>query len=94
VSVPPNPFLTDVDPHHRYDALVIGAGLTGAWAAKELAEAGLDVLVLDAGPSLAPAEVSEVEPRTSPHRRDAARRQPVLSQTAAWWTHPPGVPCP
>jgi choline dehydrogenase-like flavoprotein len=78
-----------VDHHHRYDVLVIGAGLTGAWVAKELTEAGLEVLVLDAGPKLAPAEVSEVEPRTSPRRREAARRQPVQSQTAAWWTHPP-----
>jgi choline dehydrogenase-like flavoprotein len=85
----PNPFLTDVDPRHRYDALVIGAGLTGAWAAKELAEAGLEVLVLDAGPSLAPAEVSEAEPRTSPRRREAARRQPVQSQSVAYWLHPP-----
>ncbi len=84
-----NPFLNDVDPRHRYDAVVIGAGLTGAWAAKELAEAGFDVLVLDAGPRLAPDEVSEVEPRTSAHRREAARRQPVQSQTAAYWAHPP-----
>jgi choline dehydrogenase-like flavoprotein len=85
----PNPFLTDVDPRHRYDALVIGAGLTGAWAAKELAEAGLEVLVLDAGPALAPAEVTEVEPRSSPRRREAARRQPVQSQAVAYWLHPP-----
>jgi choline dehydrogenase-like flavoprotein len=84
----PPPFLTDVDPRHRYDVLIIGAGLTGAWAAKELAEAGLDVLVLDAGPRLAPDEVSTVEPRASPRRREAARRQPVQSQTAAYWTHP------
>lgn len=78
-----------MDFRHRYDALVIGAGLTGAWAAKDLAEAGLNVLVLDAGPTLSPAEVFHVEPRTSPRRREAARRQPVQSQTAAWWTHPP-----
>ncbi len=85
----PNFFLTDVDPRHRYDVLVIGAGLTGAWTAKELSEAVLDVLVLDAGPSLAPAEVSAAEPRTSPRRREAARRQPVQSQAAAYWTHAP-----
>jgi len=85
----PNLFVNDVDPHRRYDALVIGAGLTGAWAAKELSEAGLDVLVLDAGPRLAPDEVSEVDPRTSARRREAARRQPVQSQTAAYWTLPP-----
>lgn len=35
------------------DAIVVGAGAAGGWAAKELAERGLDVTVLDAGP-LAP----------------------------------------
>jgi choline dehydrogenase-like flavoprotein len=89
VTLVPTHFLTSIDRHHRYDALVIGAGLTGAWAAKELAEAGLDVLMLDAGPRLAPAEVSDVEGRTAMRRREAARRQPVQSQIAAYWTHPP-----
>ncbi len=32
-----------------YDAIVIGSGLTGGWAAKELTEAGLHTLVLEAG---------------------------------------------
>jgi choline dehydrogenase-like flavoprotein len=47
------------------------------------------VLVVDAGPALDPAEVSQIEPRTSLRRREAALRQPVQSRTAAWWTHPP-----
>ncbi len=34
---------------HRYDAIVIGTGMTGGWAAKELAEKGLKTLVLDRG---------------------------------------------
>ncbi len=38
-----------------YDAIVVGAGATGGIAAKELAERGLKVLVLDAGPQLDPA---------------------------------------
>jgi choline dehydrogenase-like flavoprotein len=33
----------------RYDAIVIGAGAAGGWAALSLTEAGLRVLVLDAG---------------------------------------------
>jgi len=78
-----------MDRDRQCDVLVIGAGLTGAWAAKELAEAGLKVLVLDAGPALAPAAISEVEPRRSPWRHEAGRRQPIQSQAAAWWTHPP-----
>lgn len=34
---------------HTYDAIVIGSGLTGGWAAKELCEAGLKTLVLERG---------------------------------------------
>lgn len=37
-----------------YDAIVVGAGATGGVAAKTLAERGLTVLVLDAGPQLTP----------------------------------------
>jgi choline dehydrogenase-like flavoprotein len=35
-----------------FDAIVVGAGLTGAWSAREFARAGLRVAVLDAGPAL------------------------------------------
>ncbi len=33
-----------------YDAIVVGSGITGGWAAKELTERGLRTLVLEAGP--------------------------------------------
>ena len=36
----------------KYDAIVVGSGATGGFAAKELAERGLEVLVLEAGPHL------------------------------------------
>jgi choline dehydrogenase-like flavoprotein len=38
-----------------FDAIVVGAGLTGAWSAREFARAGLRVAILDAGPTLDPA---------------------------------------
>lgn len=35
-----------------YDAIVVGSGATGGFAAKELSESGLETLVLEAGPPL------------------------------------------
>jgi len=35
-----------------FDAIVVGSGITGGWAAKELTEAGLKVLMLERGPSI------------------------------------------
>ena len=32
-----------------YDAIVIGSGITGGWAAKELTEKGLQTLVIERG---------------------------------------------
>ena len=34
----------------EYDAIVIGTGISGGWAAKELCENGLKTLVLERGP--------------------------------------------
>src|SRR3954451_21757413 len=34
---------------HTYDAIVIGSGMTGGWAAKELCEKGMKTLVLERG---------------------------------------------
>ncbi len=35
--------------NHRFDAIVVGSGITGGWAAKELTENGLNTLVLERG---------------------------------------------
>ncbi|HJR34021.1 MAG TPA: GMC family oxidoreductase, partial [Gemmatimonadales bacterium] len=37
-----------------YDAIVVGSGMTGGWAAKELTELGLRTLVLEAGRPISP----------------------------------------
>lgn len=37
-----------------YDAIVVGSGITGGWAAKELCERGLRTLVLEAGRNMTP----------------------------------------
>jgi choline dehydrogenase-like flavoprotein len=39
---------------NTYDALIVGSGITGGWAAKELTEKGLQVLVLEAGRTIVP----------------------------------------
>lgn len=36
-------------PQNTYDAIVVGSGISGGWAAKELCEKGLKVLLLDRG---------------------------------------------
>ncbi len=41
-------------PAKVYDAIVVGTGACGGWAAKQITEAGLEVLVLDAGPQPVP----------------------------------------
>ncbi|BCI86007.1 hypothetical protein NIIDMKKI_12130 [Mycobacterium kansasii] len=35
-----------------YDAIVVGSGAAGSWAAKELTEGGLKVVLLEAGRNL------------------------------------------
>jgi choline dehydrogenase-like flavoprotein len=39
---------------NTYDALIVGSGITGGWAAKELTEKGLNVLILEAGRTIIP----------------------------------------
>ncbi|HEX9892905.1 MAG TPA: GMC family oxidoreductase [Gemmatimonadales bacterium] len=67
-----------------YDAIVVGSGITGGWAAKELCEAGLRTLVLEAGRPIEPARdyVEHVQAwehlyRGWGDRRTLERNQPV-----------------
>ncbi len=45
-------FNSDGKKDHTFDAIVIGSGISGGWAAKELTEKGLKVLLLDRGKPL------------------------------------------
>ena len=45
-----------------YDAIVVGSGATGGWAAKRLSEAGLNVALLEAGRNVSPKEFTEHMP--------------------------------
>jgi len=69
-----------------YDAIVVGSGMTGGWAAKELTEKGLKTLVLEAGRPIVPEEdyVEHVPPwemkfRGLGNRRGQLEDQPIQS---------------
>lgn len=51
------------DPNHVYDVIVVGSGAGGGSLASRLADAGRDVLVLDAGPYLFPTHVANLPRR-------------------------------
>jgi choline dehydrogenase-like flavoprotein len=73
-----------------YDAIVIGSGITGGWAAKELTEAGLNTLVLEAGPMIVPerdytehVRVSDMRFRGLGDRKRLEERQPIQRECYA-----------
>src|SRR5215470_8614864 len=43
-------------PTPTYDAIIVGSGITGGWAAKELTEKGLNTLILEAGRPIKPEQ--------------------------------------
>jgi choline dehydrogenase-like flavoprotein len=62
-----------------YDVIIIGSGMTGGWAAKELTEKGLKVLVLEAGrPIEADRDYVEHVPITEMKFRGMNDRQETL----------------
>ena len=69
-----------------YDAIVIGSGMTGGWAAKELTQKGLKTLVLEAGRPTVPEEdyvehvpVWEMKFRGARDRQQQREDQPIQS---------------
>ena len=74
-----------------FDAVIIGSGATGGWAAKELSEAGLRVLVLEAGPFLQAKEAFALDVWTAERRKSLSDRQPIQSQHPAYWSENPSL---
>jgi len=72
---------------HTYDAIVVGSGISGGWAAKELAEKGLKTLVLERGRDVKHGEypTAMMETWEFKYRNqippEARERQPKQSRT-------------
>ncbi|MCS5691825.1 GMC family oxidoreductase [Cyanobium sp. FGCU-6] len=76
-----------------FDAVVVGAGATGGVAAMALSEAGLRVLVLEAGPELTARQALGSEPLNSLRRLAnlAGGRQRRQAEHPGYWKHNPGL---
>ena len=68
----------------NYDAIIVGSGITGGWAAKELTEKGMNVLLLEAGRTIIPEKdyvehvpVWELKYRGWDKRVERAGTQPI-----------------
>jgi choline dehydrogenase-like flavoprotein len=86
---------------NTYDAIVVGSGISGGWAAKELTEKGLKVLMLERGPNVVHKtdyKTATLAPWEVPHRGrrtiemiDAhpnLKRDYVLNElNLDWWAH-------
>jgi len=71
-------------PTPSYDAVIIGSGITGGWAAKELTEKGVNTLILEAGRPITPEKdyvehvpVWELKYRAWDDRKERAATQAI-----------------
>src|SRR5690606_31519472 len=69
-----------------YDAIVVGTGISGGWAAKELCENGLKTLVLERGPMVKHREdypTANLDPWDFPNGGRATREEMAQQQKQA-----------
>ena len=76
---------------HNYDAIVIGSGISGGWAAKELCELGLKTLVLERGRNVVHNKdypTATMAPWEFPHRKEMPRKfveeNPLITTAAGF----------
>ncbi len=84
-------FNIDAQTQNTYDALVIGSGISGGWAAKELCEKGLKTLVLERGRNVEHNKdypTANLHPWEFKHRGQISREQqdknPLISRAAGY----------
>ncbi len=87
--------------NQAFDAIVVGSGISGGWAAKELTEKGLKVLLLERGPNVEHVKdykTATLAPWEVPHRgrrtvemienHPNLKRDYVLNElNLDWWAH-------
>jgi choline dehydrogenase-like flavoprotein len=76
---------------NRFDAIVIGSGISGGWAAKELCEQGLKTLVLERGRNVVHLKdypTAMMNPWEFPHRgkmtREFVKENPLITKAAGF----------
>ena len=76
---------------NRFDAIVIGSGISGGWAAKELCEKGLKTLVLERGRNVEHIKdypTAMTNTWDFPHRQrptaEVLEANPIISQAAGY----------
>jgi choline dehydrogenase-like flavoprotein len=93
-------------PDNTYDAIVVGSGISGGWAAKELTEKGLKVLMLERGENIEHVKDyvnTSKNPWDFPHRGGRTQQMikdyPVLSRdytlnemNLQWWANEKDCP--
>ena len=75
------------EPSKVYDAIIVGSGAGGGMSAKVLADAGLNVAIVEAGPFFDPADVKYRTQMRWPYespRRGASTTRPFGEYDAAW----------
>lgn len=76
---------------HTYDVIVIGSGISGGWAAKELCESGMKTLVLERGRNVVHNKdypTATMAPWEFPHRKEMPRKfveeNPLITTAAGF----------
>ncbi|GGB23686.1 GMC oxidoreductase [Puia dinghuensis] len=78
-------------PTHTFDAIVVGSGISGGWAAKELCEAGLKTLLIERGRNVVHLKdypTANWGPWDAPHRGEmplADRQQNPLANACSYY---------